>query len=249
MADSSNIRNFGKILQSFVIGRISILALFIVVVTVNIWIGENKLIKAFDQTPLGGIIEDSASIDALLSLNSPYDTIMPSLVENGEEASGLILPEGDTIGGVVDPNIPKPPPSKSTSAISSSAVNPWQVQTSHYFIRPTTGRRSRGIHRMNAVDIANECGTPVWAAASGIVIQAVTGGWNGGYGNFIRISHPNGMQTLYAHLRDILVTVGAPVAQGEPIATIGRTGNSTGCHLHFEVRWLDGRLPHPQNPF
>lgn len=112
------------------------------------------------------------------------------------------------------------------------------LSTAAYFIMPTTGLNWGRYHRVNATDIANVCGTPVWAAASGIVTQ-VAYGWNGGYGNLIRISHPNGMQTLYAHMQTILVRTGAPVSQGEQIGTIGNTGRThgpTGCHLHFEVR-------------
>lgn len=108
-----------------------------------------------------------------------------------------------------------------------------------YFIMPTTGLNWGRLHFYNATDIANVCGTPVWAAASGVVSRVAYGGWNGGYGNMMMITHPNGMRTLYAHLQSILVENGVPVTQGEQIATIGNTGRvkgPTGCHLHFEVR-------------
>jgi len=92
------------------------------------------------------------------------------------------------------------------------------------------------LHNNNAVDIANSCGTPIYAAADGIVISISSGGgWNGGYGNSIKIQHPNGTTTLYAHLSSINITKGASVKQGDFIGKMGSTGKATGCHLHFEV--------------
>lgn len=106
-----------------------------------------------------------------------------------------------------------------------------------YYVRPVVGgRKSRGIHGFNGVDLANSCGLPVTASAGGTVILARSEGWNGGYGRYVVVSHPNGTQTLYAHLRDVLVSVGRSISQGFQIGTIGSTGNSTGCHVHFEVR-------------
>jgi len=106
-----------------------------------------------------------------------------------------------------------------------------------YYLRPITGgRKSRGTHGFNGVDLANSCGLPVLASAGGTVILSRPEGWNGGYGRYIVISHPNGTQTLYAHLKDVFVNVGRAVSQGLQVGTIGSTGNSTGCHVHFEIR-------------
>lgn len=89
------------------------------------------------------------------------------------------------------------------------------------------GRMHRGI------DIAGPVGTPIVAAASGVV---VTAGWNsGGFGNLVEIQHPNGSLTLYAHNHRILVRPGERVQQGQIVAEMGSTGRSTGPHLHFEV--------------
>ncbi|WP_223691488.1 M23 family metallopeptidase [Leifsonia poae] len=84
-------------------------------------------------------------------------------------------------------------------------------------------------------DIGASCGTTIVAASAGTVLQA---GWNGSYGNFVLIDHGGGVETAYGHIMDggIGVTVGQVVAAGQPIARIGSTGASTGCHLHFEVR-------------
>lgn len=110
---------------------------------------------------------------------------------------------------------------------------------SGYFAIPTRGWNWGRLHSYNAVDIANACGTPVYAAAEGLVTQ-VESGWNGGYGNYLIIEHPinENVWTRYAHLLKSIVSVGSYVLQGDLIAYIGNTGNThgpTGCHLHFEV--------------
>ncbi len=98
------------------------------------------------------------------------------------------------------------------------------------------GRVSQGIHGWNGIDFAAPSGSPVLAAANGTVIVSRMGGWNGGYGNYIVIDHGDGTQTLYAHLSADNVSVGQKVARGQQIGAVGKTGKSTGYHLHFEVR-------------
>lgn len=109
----------------------------------------------------------------------------------------------------------------------------------NYFAIPTTGWNWGRLHDYNAVDIANQCGTPVYAAAEGLVVEiAADDGWNSGYGNYVKIEHPNKTYTRYAHLSKILVDSGKYVLQGAKIGLMGNTGNThgpTGCHLHFEV--------------
>lgn len=83
------------------------------------------------------------------------------------------------------------------------------------------------------IDIAASSGTPIRASAAGTIIHA---GWLGGYGNLVVVDHGNGLATAYAHASSILVGVGQQVSQGETVALIGSTGNSSGPHLHFEVR-------------
>lgn len=82
------------------------------------------------------------------------------------------------------------------------------------------------------IDIANAIGTPIVAAADGVVIAA---GAEGGYGNLVKLRHSDGTVTLYGHNSSILVNVGDRVMAGDQIAKMGNTGNSTGPHLHFEV--------------
>jgi murein DD-endopeptidase MepM/ murein hydrolase activator NlpD len=83
------------------------------------------------------------------------------------------------------------------------------------------------------IDIAASSGTPILAAASGTVIHA---GWLGGYGNLVVVDHGDGLATAYAHASSILVGVGQRVSQGQTVSLVGSTGNSSGPHLHFEVR-------------
>ncbi len=104
----------------------------------------------------------------------------------------------------------------------------WPAQgtiTSHYGWR--WGRMHSGL------DIAGPTGTPILAAADGVVI---TSEWHdGGYGNLVEIEHPDGSITLYAHNSQNRVSVGEVVKKGQLIAFMGSTGYSTGPHLHFEV--------------
>ena len=104
-----------------------------------------------------------------------------------------------------------------------------------YFAFPTTGNNYGRIHSNNGVDISNSCGTAIYASADGVVTTSQNG-WNGGYGNYVKVTHPNGVVTLYAHLSSRDVQVGTSVTKGQYIGAMGTTGNSTGCHLHFEVR-------------
>jgi hypothetical protein len=91
----------------------------------------------------------------------------------------------------------------------------------------------------SAVDLAAPIGSPVVAAANGIVLLARTGGYNGGYGNYVIVMSEiagHQVETLYAHLSKVTTATGAAVARGEQIGLVGKSGDATGSHLHFEVR-------------
>jgi murein DD-endopeptidase MepM/ murein hydrolase activator NlpD len=94
------------------------------------------------------------------------------------------------------------------------------------------------------VDMAGAHGEPIYAAASGTVLQA---GRSGGYGNLVELSHGKGIDTRYGHLSAILVKPGDHVEKGQLIGRMGSTGRSTGTHLHYEVR-VDGQAVNPR-PF
>jgi murein DD-endopeptidase MepM/ murein hydrolase activator NlpD len=106
------------------------------------------------------------------------------------------------------------------------------------FIWPVSGTVVSGFGmrwgRMHeGIDITAPTGTPIWAAAAGTVIWS---SWRGGYGHCVVVDHGNGLATLYAHASALLTSVGQQVSQGQTIALVGSTGNSSGPHLHFEVR-------------
>lgn len=121
------------------------------------------------------------------------------------------------------------------------------------FVWPATGRLTSlfgqivcspmyGCRPHMGIDIANVIGTPVVASDSGYVVFA---GWDRtGYGKMVMINHGNGFTTVYAHMSAIFVKKGQSVARGQRIGSIGRTGNVTGSHLHFEIR-QHGRQRNP----
>jgi murein DD-endopeptidase MepM/ murein hydrolase activator NlpD len=134
------------------------------------------------------------------------------------------------VGQTVSPELPP-----ISAPDISQPGNPNQIGG---YIWPTKGVLTSGYGRRwgrmhKGIDIAAPVGTPVVAAAPGVV---VTAGWNsGGYGNLVEIQHPDGSLTLYAHNNRILVRRGQEVAQGQQISEMGSTGFSTGPHCHFEV--------------
>jgi murein DD-endopeptidase MepM/ murein hydrolase activator NlpD len=89
------------------------------------------------------------------------------------------------------------------------------------------------------LDLRAREGTPVYASAAGTVVAS---GASGAYGNLVIVDHGAGLQTLYAHNARNLVRPGDAVRRGQPIALAGHTGNATGDHVHFEVRWKGGTV-------
>ncbi|MBP6888212.1 MAG: M23 family metallopeptidase [Candidatus Pacebacteria bacterium] len=153
--------------------------------------------------------------------------------EDGPLAVGdtVIIPDGEI--EIVQSTKPKTVTQKKPKILNSYISS----TPSGFLIRPLVGgRRTQGLHGHNGVDIAATPGTEVVASGNGRVIAARVGGYNGGYGNMVIISHDGGVQTVYAHLREVHVSQGDAVVQGQVIGGVGNTGRSTGPHLHFEVR-------------
>lgn len=125
---------------------------------------------------------------------------------------------------------------------ASNGYYTWPVRgtlTSYY-----GGRYLSGVYDFHlGIDIANAYGTTIRAADGGTVTFA---GWKGSYGYLVIITHDNGSQTYYGHNSSLLVRAGDKVYQGQPIARMGSTGNSTGPHCHFEIR-INGRTVNPLN--
>ncbi|MFA7057669.1 MAG: M23 family metallopeptidase [Candidatus Cloacimonadales bacterium] len=113
------------------------------------------------------------------------------------------------------------------------------VQTSSYGYRKHPIYKRRIFHR--GLDIANDLGTPIYATGDGVVTKCA---WDSKYGRYITIKHSQGYETRYAHLNAAKVKLGSIVRSGEVIGEMGRTGVSTGVHLHYEVR-KNQRLVNP----
>lgn len=210
-----------------------------------------KLIKPGDELiilPIDGVEYTVKNGDTLLSIAKRFRGDVEEIITfNNLPSDGTILPGQEIV--IPDgelPQISSPQPSLPPQIYQNSN---WVQVGNGYFIMPTVGKNWGIKHANNGVDISNSCGTPVKAAADGEVIYVsfTPSTWryaNSGYGNNIRILHPNGTITLYAHLLygSEMVRVGDIVNQNQIIALMGgkpRTagaGNTSGCHLHFEVR-------------
>lgn len=185
--------------------------------------------------PVTGIKHTVKKGDTLASVAKKYKAevgdiaIYNGIAKDSALALGdvIIVPDGEI---TVSAPVTKPVPGKKTTIYTQAAPT-------GFLIRPiVTGIKTQGIHGHNAIDIGVAQGTPLLASANGKVLVTKMGGYNGGYGNMIIIAHAGNVQTVYAHLKEVYVTAGDIVVQGQIIGATGNTGNSTGPHLHFEVR-------------
>ena len=168
----------------------------------------------------------------------------------------LIIPDGELGAEPATPvketkspkkeDVSNPKENSSTKQTPSSGTLAKRKELEQYFIRPVQGTVTQRFHGPHeAFDIGNKIGTPVVAMAEGVVVISKSSGWNGGYGQYVVIKHPNKTQTLYAHLSANDVVQGQRVTQGQKIGELGNTGRSTGPHLHFEVRGDPDPVPTP----
>lgn len=201
---------------------------------------KDKTIHAGDQLvilPVTGIrytVKNGGTISDIAKL---YDADIDEIaLFNGISATDT-LAAGDVliIPGAEQHSTAKPSSGTKKPASGGSSTS---VATSGYFRNPVPGAiLTQSIHGNNGVDIGAPAGTPIYAAAAGtVIVSKGNGGWNGGYGSYVVITHANGTQTLYAHMSKDVATVGAKVSAGDIIGYVGRTGEATGNHLHFEVR-------------
>ena len=191
--------------------------------------------------PINGALHKVEDGETLLAIANQYDVKVKEIVETNDLEDSHHIFEGQELlvpGASVQE--PKASTQRAPTPAPAPTSTPTQSVATGYFIRPTQGRLTQGPHAWhpNAVDIANACYTHIRAAASGTVkLVSTKGYYNGGYGNYIIVAHPNGTRTLYAHLAThrALVATNQQVVQGQVIGYMGTTGRSTGCHLHFEV--------------
>ena len=165
-------------------------------------------------------------------------------VRNGLDDSTIVVGQQIYVpNGEVPAEAPKKkaspstkPSGKSTEPARGVGARGTATQIGYYMAPVARYTETQGIHGFNAVDLAAPSGTPVYASADGSVVVARAGGWNGGYGSYVVISHGNGSQTLYSHMSKVTTYSGAEVGKGDVIGYVGQTGHATGPHLHFEIR-------------
>ena len=205
--------------------------------------------------PVDGVYYQWQKDDTLESVAAKFDAKLEDILSWEGNNFDLTNP-------LVEPNqwimIPKghresrqwlvPTIARSNSGVSKSVLGPGACEGNYsgaygsgVFAWPTASHTLSGNDFWSGhlgIDIAGSLGDGVFASDAGVIVFA---GWaNGGYGNMVMIDHGNGYQTLYAHLSSVSAACGQSVYSGTYIAAVGSTGNSTGAHLHFEVRYLGG---------
>jgi len=191
--------------------------------------------------PMSGVIHTVVKGDTLQTIAKKYTGDIDEIALFNDIKVTATLSVGDKI------MIPDGEMSYSTrpSTVAGAASNPTEKlivsaggpSYDGYYQKPfLTGTKTQGLHGYNAVDYGMPVGSPIYAAASGVVLISKSSGYNGGYGDYIVIKHPNNTQTVYGHLSQPVVFAGQNVTQGQLIGYSGNTGKSTGAHLHFEVR-------------
>ncbi|MFR2570479.1 MAG: M23 family metallopeptidase [Clostridia bacterium] len=190
--------------------------------------------------------KNSDNIDNI-SILEKYETAIKDMVSTEEVVSKLYVEKKKDI------QVARNTTTKAASGYVNTATTTSNGKTTLgiSFIQPVSGiitsrfgaSSNIRVSSHTGLDIATSTGTPVSAAASGTVTFS---GWKGSYGNMIVITHENGVQTYYGHCSKLYVSTGQTVSQGQVIAAVGSTGNSTGPHLHLEVR-VNGVAYNPQN--
>lgn len=212
---------------------------------------------------IDGIIYETKKEDNLWSIAKDYN-LSPESIIREDKANPAILSIGEKLilKGITeikvkdtsnDINVKSTSNEIKTKKADSDNINTKAYKkttstqnTSSSFMWPASGSisskfGSRWGSKHTGLDIAVETGTSVKAATAGKVIFS---GWKGNYGNLIIIDHGNGYKTYYAHNSKLLAKVGQSVDKGAVVSLSGSTGNSTGPHLHFEIRQND----EPVNP-
>lgn len=187
--------------------------------------------------PVSGISYKVKSGDTVSGLASKFNVTERDIVDfNKTNNNKLVIGESIIIpGGKVSVSSRV----VTTNTGSTKSVGTKNTANTGSMAKPIGGGaiKTQGIHGHNGVDFGAPIGTVVFAALDGVVTLTRGGdAWNGGYGNYIVIKHSNGIQTLYAHLSSIGIDQGETVSRGQSIGRSGNSGQSTGPHLHFEVR-------------
>ena len=191
--------------------------------------------------------KNSDNIDKLTIIEK-YETELKDFISKEEAVANLYKEKPVVVKQVT---VAKATSSSSSGSFSTSRnMSQSTISLGVSLIKPITGTISSRFGASSSIrsgahtglDIASSTGSPIKAAASGTVTFA---GWKGSYGNLLVITHSNGVQTYYGHCSKLYVSAGQKVSQGQKVAAVGSTGNSTGPHLHFEIR-VNGVAYNPQ---
>ena len=193
--------------------------------------------------------KDSNNIEKI-SIIEKYETEMKDLIQSEEAISKLYVEKPKPVV-VAKKTITSTKYASTGSVNTSLTTSSAKANLGISLIRPVSGIITSRFGAASAIrrsshtglDLATSSGTPIKAAASGTVTFS---GYKGSYGNLMVITHENGVQTYYGHCSQLYLSAGATVSQGQTVAAVGSTGNSTGPHLHFEVR-VNGTEYNPEN--
>lgn len=164
--------------------------------------------------------------------------ITPEMRANAEKICQMITAGGSSGSTAI---LPPSPPLVSADGFCSPLGTGWQERVSSEYGWRNCPYHGRELH--SGLDMAAPAGTPIVAALSGVVIKS---SYDKSLGNYTLVDHENSLTTGYAHQSQRLVSVGDTVAAGQIIGLVGSTGNSTGPHLHLEVR-ANGQLQNPMD--
>ncbi|MBT3539250.1 M23 family metallopeptidase [Candidatus Parcubacteria bacterium] len=195
--------------------------------------------------PMDGLTYKVSSGDTVSKIARKYDADMSDIIKHNKlQKDGadivvgevLLIPGGEKPRPVYTaPRYTAPTPSSfkkivaPAPSVSAPAGSGYLWPTTITYISQYYGWRHGGL------DLAGKTGSPVYATKAGTVLKAQCG-WNWGFGCYVHLDHGNGIQSLYAHASQLYVSPGDYVSQGQTIMASGNTGNSTGPHLHFEIR-------------
>lgn len=217
-------------------------------------LGPRDYIRKGDKLiilPINGIRHTIKEGDTLNKIAFRYDIEVDKIMEVNQLTDTSILSQGDKImipdaAPIAPVKTKKESPIKRLKDIFTPP--PAKIPAGTQFVWPTTGHRINQYFswRHKGIDIDGDQTDPILAADDGVVIKTGSG-WSGGYGNYVKINHGNGLITLYAHMSKISVSPGDVVQKGDRLGFMGTTGRSTGVHLHFEVMGTKGARSNPFN--
>ena len=188
--------------------------------------------------PVSGIERVVVKGDTLKSLAKKYNADADDIAEFNDLDPTTVLEVGSTIiipDGII--TAPSTSPSSYPPTRKPYIKDTGPLLAGYYSNPLPNGIITQGLHGWSGIDIGAARGTPIYAAAGGTAIVARNNSaWNGGYGNYVVLTHDNGTQTLYSHMKNTIIFPGQTILRGQIIGYVGATGRATGPHLHFEVR-------------